>query len=174
MPHSGYAVEVGDGKGIRFAKRKEATEGRLSRSFTSLRRYIFSRFEHAGGDLVLPIPDGTVVWDGDEVVADLVGAGSRAVLAEGGRGGRGNALLASSRNRAPRVAEPGEPVEERTEVLSLWEHFASAGAWNKTHETGYFLQQTRFLLLGERGDDLNARRTPSRSRNGRACCRCLR
>jgi GTP-binding protein len=60
-----------------------------------------------------------VVWDDDGLVADLVGDGSRAVLATGGRGGRGNALLASARNRAPRVAEPGEPAEERTVRLEL-------------------------------------------------------
>jgi hypothetical protein len=41
-----------------------------------------------------------------------------------------------------------------TENLSLWEHFHSSGAWNKTHETGYFLQQTRFMLVMERGDQL--------------------
>jgi hypothetical protein len=40
------------------------------------------------------------------------------------------------------------------EDLSLWEHFAAYGAWNKTHETGYFLWQTRTLLLTERGDEL--------------------
>jgi GTP-binding protein len=72
-----------------------------------------------GKDLVLPVPDGTVVWDGDGLVADLVGEGSRAVLATGGRGGRGNALLTSAQNRAPRVAEPGEPAEERTVRLEL-------------------------------------------------------
>jgi hypothetical protein len=41
-----------------------------------------------------------------------------------------------------------------TENLSFWEHFSSNGAWNKTHETGYFLQQSRFMLVDERGDDL--------------------
>ena len=41
-----------------------------------------------------------------------------------------------------------------TENLSLWEHFHSSGAWNKTHETGYFLQQTRFMLAMEHGDQL--------------------
>jgi GTP-binding protein len=59
------------------------------------------------------------VWEGDQLVADLVGEGSRAVLATGGRGGRGNALLASARNRAPRVAEPGESAEEATFRLEL-------------------------------------------------------
>jgi GTP-binding protein len=72
-----------------------------------------------GKDLVLPVPDGTVVWEGRELVADLVGVGSRAVLASGGHGGRGNSLLASSRNRAPRTAEPGERAEERTVTLEL-------------------------------------------------------
>jgi hypothetical protein len=40
------------------------------------------------------------------------------------------------------------------ETLSLQEHFNGAGAWNKTHETGYFLQQTRFMLVMEHGDEL--------------------
>jgi len=41
-----------------------------------------------------------------------------------------------------------------TENLSLWEHFRNAGAWNKTHETGWFLVQTRTMLVTERGDEL--------------------
>lgn len=41
-----------------------------------------------------------------------------------------------------------------TENLSLWEHFRNAGAWNKTHETGYFLQQTAWMLVQARGDEL--------------------
>jgi NPCBM/NEW2 domain len=40
------------------------------------------------------------------------------------------------------------------EVLSLWEHFNHSGAWDKTHETGYFLHQTRTMLVTERGDQL--------------------
>ncbi|MCC6443994.1 MAG: NPCBM/NEW2 domain-containing protein [Armatimonadetes bacterium] len=40
------------------------------------------------------------------------------------------------------------------ENMSFWEHFRNAGAWNKTHETGYFLHQTRLMLLMERGPDL--------------------
>ena len=40
------------------------------------------------------------------------------------------------------------------ETLWLWEHFNNAGAWNKTHETGYFLQATRFMLAMEHGDEL--------------------
>lgn len=41
-----------------------------------------------------------------------------------------------------------------TETLWLWEHFHNIAAWNKTHETGYFLQQTRFMLVMEHGDEL--------------------
>ena len=40
------------------------------------------------------------------------------------------------------------------EVLTLWEHFNHSGAWDKTHETGYFLHQTRVMLVQERGDEL--------------------
>ena len=40
------------------------------------------------------------------------------------------------------------------EVLTLWEHFHHSGAWDKTHETGYFLHQTRTMLVTERGDTL--------------------
>ncbi len=40
------------------------------------------------------------------------------------------------------------------ENLSLWEHFHNLGGWNKTHETGWFLCQTRIMLLQERGDEL--------------------
>ncbi|WP_007517666.1 MULTISPECIES: GTPase ObgE [Pseudofrankia] len=73
-----------------------------------------------GEDLVLPVPDGTVVLtpDGEEIV-DLVGAGSVYVLAHGGRGGRGNAALASARRKAPGFAELGEPGESLDAVLEL-------------------------------------------------------
>jgi GTP-binding protein len=72
-----------------------------------------------GKDLVLAVPDGTVVFDEDGLLADLVGEGSRAVVARGGRGGRGNAALAGPRNRVPRVAESGEDGEERRLTLEL-------------------------------------------------------
>ena len=72
-----------------------------------------------GADLGLPVPDGTLVRDERGLVADLVGVGASVVVAQGGRGGRGNASLASARNRAPRVAERGEPGEERRLDLEL-------------------------------------------------------
>jgi GTPase len=73
-----------------------------------------------GADLVLRVPDGTVVKTSDgEVLADLVGAGTRFVAARGGRGGLGNAALASARRKAPGFALRGEPGTERLLVLEL-------------------------------------------------------
>lgn len=73
-----------------------------------------------GEDLILPVPDGTVVKTRDgEVLADLVGHGTRFVAAAGGRGGLGNAALASRRRKAPGFALLGEPGEETTIVLEL-------------------------------------------------------
>src|SRR5689334_23476649 len=73
-----------------------------------------------GGDLVLPVPDGTVVTDErGEVLADLVGPGTEMVVAEGGRGGLGNAALASAKRKAPGFALLGEPGDERTVTLEL-------------------------------------------------------
>ena len=73
-----------------------------------------------GGDLVVAVPDGTVVkTENGEVLADLVGAGTRFVAAQGGRGGLGNAALATPRRRAPGFALRGEPGAEHTLVLEL-------------------------------------------------------
>ncbi len=73
-----------------------------------------------GEDLVLPVPDGTVVRDEDgQPVADMVGVGTELVVAAGGRGGLGNAALASSKRKAPGFALLGEPGEGRTIVLEL-------------------------------------------------------
>jgi GTP-binding protein len=74
----------------------------------------------AGADMVIRVPDGTVVKTGDgEVLADLVGAGTRYVAAQGGRGGLGNAALASTRRKAPGFALRGEPGAEISLVLEL-------------------------------------------------------
>jgi GTPase len=73
-----------------------------------------------GSDLVLPVPDGTVVTDRDgTVLADLVGPGTELVIAEGGRGGLGNAALASAKRKAPGFALLGEPGDELEIVLEL-------------------------------------------------------
>ena len=79
-------------------------------------------FKHgpAGEDLILGVPNGTVVQSLDGVVlADLVGNGTRFIAAQGGRGGLGNAALASSKRRAPGFALLGEPGEKRTLILEL-------------------------------------------------------
>jgi GTPase len=70
-------------------------------------------------DLVIQVPDGTMVFDEDGPLADLIGEGARVVVARGGRGGRGNAQLANARNRLPRVAEPGEPGETKRLQVEL-------------------------------------------------------
>jgi GTPase len=72
-----------------------------------------------GKDLVVTVPDGTVVFDERGLLADLVGEGSEAVVARGGRGGRGNVRFASAKNRLPKTAEAGEEGEERRLQLEL-------------------------------------------------------
>ena len=72
-------------------------------------------------DLIIQVPPGTVVHDIDqgEVLGDLLADGQQLVVCKGGRGGRGNVHFATSRNQAPRVAEKGEPGEERNLRLEL-------------------------------------------------------
>src|SRR4051812_13923985 len=78
------------------------------------------RHGRTGTDLVVPVPEGTIVKDADGVVlADLVHAGDRYLAAEGGRGGRGNARFLSNRRRAPSFAEQGEVGEEHWLKLEL-------------------------------------------------------
>ena len=73
-----------------------------------------------GEDLVLAVPDGTQVSDETgRVLGDLVGAGTEMVLAQGGRGGLGNAALATSKRKAPGFALLGEPGEDVSVVLEL-------------------------------------------------------
>ena len=73
-----------------------------------------------GEDLILSVPSGTVVFDDQgNQLADLIGNGTTFMAAEGGRGGLGNAALASSKRRAPGFALLGEPGEERTLLLEL-------------------------------------------------------
>ncbi|MEV0898347.1 GTPase ObgE [Actinoplanes sp. NPDC049802] len=73
-----------------------------------------------GRDLVLKVPDGTVVQTEDgEVLADLIGAGTEFTVARGGRGGRGNASLANARRKVPGFAELGEPGDRLDVVLEL-------------------------------------------------------
>jgi GTPase len=74
-----------------------------------------------GGDVVLPVPNGTVVKDAatGEVLVDLVGSGTRYVIAQGGHGGLGNAALASTKRKAPGFALLGEPGDALDVMLEL-------------------------------------------------------
>lgn len=95
-----------------FAPHRKATSGRQGQGA--------HKTGAAGEDLILPVPNGTVVLDEDgEILVDLVGAGSRFVVAAGGQGGLGNASLSSSRRRAPGFALLGEPGESRDVTLEL-------------------------------------------------------
>lgn len=75
----------------------------------------------SGEDLILDVPPGTIVYDAEtgELIGDLVELGQTLMVCKGGRGGRGNTRFKSSRNKTPRLAEKGEPPEERTIRLEL-------------------------------------------------------
>jgi GTP-binding protein len=88
--------------------------------FRYKRHYKADRGEHgqgknmhgkSGEDLIIRIPVGTLIKDADsgQVLADLTEHGQRVIVARGGRGGRGNARFISNINKAPRLAEKGEP-----------------------------------------------------------------
>ncbi len=74
-----------------------------------------------GEDLVVKVPRGTIVIDDDngEVLADLTADGQEVMVAKGGRGGRGNCRFATSTQKAPSMAENGEPGEEKYLRLEL-------------------------------------------------------
>jgi GTP-binding protein len=79
------------------------------------------RTGRSADDLIISVPPGTIIFDAesDNIVADLVEANQEIVVCQGGRGGRGNARFANSRDQAPRIAERGEPGQERNLRLEL-------------------------------------------------------
>jgi len=98
--------------------------------FRYKRHYKGDRGEHGqsknmsgrgAADIVLRIPVGTMVFDDGtgETIADITEHGQRVVVAAGGRGGRGNARFMSNTNKAPTIAENGEPGAERWLRLEL-------------------------------------------------------
>jgi GTP-binding protein len=72
-----------------------------------------------GEDIELVVPPGTVVMEGDSVLADLEKQGDEAIIAHGGRAGFGNAHFISSVRQAPKMAELGEPGEEKEVTFEL-------------------------------------------------------
>ncbi len=79
------------------------------------------QYGRAGSDLIVRVPPGTIAIDdaSGAILADLVMPGSRAVIAHGGEGGRGNMHFVSPTRRAPRIATPGGAGEQRTVRLEL-------------------------------------------------------
>lgn len=76
---------------------------------------------HAGADLHIPVPLGTLVTDAhtQERIGDLTREGATLLVAQGGRGGLGNTHFKSSVNRAPRRTIPGSPGDQRELILEL-------------------------------------------------------
>jgi GTP-binding protein len=97
---------------LRYQKHYEATSGE---------RGLKTNCHGATGpDIVIAVPVGTLVKTEDgEIIADLIAEGQTAIVAKGGKGGKGNARFATSTNRAPRQFEPGTPGEERWVNLEL-------------------------------------------------------
>jgi GTPase len=75
----------------------------------------------SGEDMILKVPVGTLVFDSDnsELLADLKEPGQRVLVAQGGKGGRGNQHFAKPWHQAPREKEEGQPGEERHLRLEL-------------------------------------------------------
>lgn len=109
----------------------EVEEGlRTLMDFRYQRHFKADRGEHGrpknqhgknANDYVIKVPPGTTVIDEDTktTIADLIKHGQRAVIAKGGRGGRGNSRFATPTNPAPEIAENGEPGQERNVTLEL-------------------------------------------------------
>ena len=98
--------------------------------FTSRVHFKAERGGHGGGsnkqgkqgkDVEVPVAPGTAVYDADsgDFLGELIEVGDRILVARGGRGGRGNAAFRSATNQTPRLAEKGEPGEERWLRLEL-------------------------------------------------------
>jgi len=98
--------------------------------FRYKRNYIAERGENgrgkdqegkSGKDVIVKVPCGTLIRDAlnGKTITDLVNDGDEIIIAQGGKGGRGNGEFATATNQAPRFAEPGTPGEERELILEL-------------------------------------------------------
>ncbi len=116
--HGGDVVALADGQlttllDLRYRKECKARPGKRGADADCHGR--------RGEDYVIKVPVGTLIRDAvtGELLADLKIPGERAIVAAGGRGGKGNAHFASSTNRSPHYAQPGEPGEERELEIEL-------------------------------------------------------
>jgi GTPase len=92
----------------------------IARQLLATRVLVIAKMVFLGEDLILPVPNGTVIYDeSGEQIADLIGIGTTFLAARGGHGGLGNLALSSSKRRAPGFALLGEPGEERRLTLQL-------------------------------------------------------
>ncbi len=98
---------------FRYQRRFVAPDGKPGRGKNQTGR--------SGKPLYISVPPGTVVRDASThtVIADLVTKDQQAIVARGGRGGRGNAMFATPSNQAPQMAENGTPGETRDLILTL-------------------------------------------------------
>ncbi len=98
---------------LRFRKRLAAERGRHGEGS--------NRTGRTGKDQEIQVPLGTIVYDheNDEMLGEILAEHDRLCVAEGGRGGKGNARFATSARRAPRYAEPGGEGAERELRLEL-------------------------------------------------------
>ena len=116
--HGGDVVAVADAQlttllDLRYRKECKASPGKRGADADCHGR--------RGDDYVIKVPVGTMIRDAatGELLADLKIPGERTIVAAGGRGGKGNAHFASSTNRSPRYAQPGEPGAERELDIEL-------------------------------------------------------
>lgn len=72
-------------------------------------------------DVIIKVPEGTTIVDAqtNQIIADLVGENNQVVVAQGGRGGRGNTAFRTQTDTAPKFSELGEPGEEKTLKVEL-------------------------------------------------------
>lgn len=98
---------------LRYQNHYEAQDGRPGGGSNCTGR--------SGDDVTIYVPVGTVVYDdqSNDILADFTEDGQTAVIAQGGRGGKGNSNFATSVNRVPTRCTPGTPGEERTLRLEL-------------------------------------------------------
>ncbi len=108
------AVDPGVSTLVDFYRRPHRTAGHGTHGGSRLRH------GRRGNDLTLGVPPGTLVRDAEGLtIADLVGAGEEVTVLKGGRGGRGNAALVTSLERAPTFCEQGEYGTEASVTLEM-------------------------------------------------------